>query len=488
MKKANNKGVSLIEILIAVVVFTICITPIVMQLTTGIRIGNKAKDQQAATDYARSIAETMKQMQLQEGYDSTNLSDLESALDITTGTMIAENTFYSVKQDGTTGTIIPANSTLKSYPGNSIAGGTNYSSVTDMYQQLNAANKSLGAASKEALVRQYVFKGDANVEYRDYDVEITMNTKPYAIESLTNASYKDPNSVNLNNLSDLDANNEALITRASNYDATATVSFYNATIAALQRSDSIEDQQKAVQIMNGNATIGDSATKETIIEINPITDATGNKYEVSCSIVYTNTDPLGVLGSEKSHKYGVFDQKFKELPEVYLMYNQFVYGTSFQDDLITIKNNVREKAKVYVIRTVADDSNINRITTLEGADGGNLIPTGKAQCRDDMNGTKYLYQTQFVIENDATIYPVEVYTNIPMHKDDGTLNVGTKGVAGDRNYKMVVKANLAATYIVRPLSEDERYSAQGRMYEIVVKLTNKDTGVETTFDTSKGDY
>ena len=142
MKKANNKGVSLIEILIAVVVFTICITPIVMQLTTGIRIGNKAKDQQAATDYARSIAETMKQMQLQEGYDSTNLSDLESALDITTGTMIAENTFYSVKQDGTTGTIIPANSTLKSYPGNSIAGGTNYSSVTDMYQQLNAANKS----------------------------------------------------------------------------------------------------------------------------------------------------------------------------------------------------------------------------------------------------------------------------------------------------------------------------------------------------------
>ena len=53
---------------------------------------------------------------------------------------------------------------------------------------------------------------------------------------------------------------------------------------------------------------------------------------------------------------------------------------------------------------------------------------------------------------------------------------------------MVAKANLAATYIVRSLSEDERYSAQGRMYEIVVKLTNKDTGVETTFDTSKGDY
>lgn len=488
MKKANNRGVSLIEILIAVVVFTICITPIVMQLTTGIRIGNKAKDQQAATDYAKSIAETIKQLQLQEGYDSTNLSSLESALNITTGTLSAENTFYSIKQDGTTGSIIPANSTLKSYPGNSIAGGTNYNSVTDMYQILNAANKSLNAANKEALVRQYVFKGEANVEYRDYDVEITMNTEPYAIESLTNANYTDPNSVNLNNLSDLDSNNEALITRASNYDSTATVSFYNATIAALQRSDSMEDQQKAVQIMNGNATIGDSATKETIIEINPISDSTGNKYQITCNIVYTNTDPLGVLGTEKSHTYGVFDQKFQELPDVYLMYNQFVYGTSFQGDLITIKNNVKEKAKVYVIRTVADDSNINQITTLEGSDNGNLIPTGKVQFRDDTNGSKYLYQTQFEIENDATIYPVEVYTNIPMHKDDGTLNVVAKGASDDQNYKMTVKSNLAPTYIVRSLSEDERYSAQGRMYEITVKLTNKDTGAETVFDTSKGDY
>lgn len=487
MKKANNRGVSLIEILIAVVVFTICITPIVMQLTTGIRIGNKAKDQQAATDYARSIAETMKQMQLQEGYDSTNLSDLESALNITTGSLTAENSFYSVKQDGTAGTIIPENSTLKSYPGNAAGGGTNYNSITDMYQKLNAANAAL-ASDKEALVRQYVFKGEANVEYRDYDVEITMDTKPYAMASLKNASYTDPNSVNLNNLSDLDANNEALITRASNYDATATLSFYNATVSALQQSNDEDDQQKAVQIMNGNATIGDTATKETIIEVNSISDATGNKYQVTCSIVYTNSDPLGVLGTEKVLTYGVFDQKFKELPEIYLMYNQFVYGTSFQDDLITVENNIKETAKVYVIRTVADDSNINRITTLSGAEDGNLIPTGKVQYRDDKNGTKYLYQTQFVIENDANVYPVEVYTNIPLQKDDGTLNIGVKGTAGDRNYKMVVKANLAPTYIVRSLSDDERYSAQGRMYDIVVKLTNKDTGAETTFDTSKGDY
>ena len=125
---------------------------------------------------------------------------------------------------------------------------------------------------------------------------------------------------------------------------------------------------------------------------------------------------------------------------------------------------------------------------MAGAEGGSLIPTGKVQYRDDMSGTKYLYQTQFEIENDATVYPVEVYTNIPMNKDDGTLNIGAKGVTGDRNYKMTVKANLAPTYIVRPLSADERYSAQGRMYEITVKLTNKDTGVETVFDTSKGDY
>lgn len=487
MKKANNKGVSLIEILIAVVVFTICITPIVMQLTTGIRIGNKAKDQQAATDYAKSIAETMKQMQLQEGYDSTNLSDLESALNITAGTMSAQNTFSSVKEDGTAGSVIAANSTLKSYPGNGMT-GTNYSSVTEMYQKLNTANKTL--ADKEALVRQYVFKGSANVEYRDYDVEITMDTTPYAIASLKNDDYTDPNSVNLNNLSDLDANKEALVTRASNYDTTATLSFFNATVSALQQSNDTDDQQKAVQIMNGNATIGDTATKQTIIEINPITDASGNQYQVTCDIEYTNSDPLGVLGTDKVLTYGVFDQKFKEMPEVYLMYNQFVYGTSFQSDEIIVKNNLSEQVKVYVIRTVDNDSNISHIAKLAGtedAEGGALIPTGKVQYRDDVSAGKYLYQTRFVVENNITTSPVEIYTNIPLVKSDGvTSNLGKKN---EKTVKMTVDAGSAKPEsVVKPLKEDERYSAQGRMYTIIVKLTNTETGNVTTFDTSKGDY
>lgn len=486
MKKANNRGVSLIEILIAVVVFTICITPIVMQLTTGIRIGNKAKDQQAATDYAQSIAETMKQMQLQEGYDSTNLSDLETALNVTAGSMSAQNMFSSVKQDGTAGSIIPENSTLKSYPGNG-ATGMNYSSVTEMYQKLNAANKTLSDANKEALVRKYVFKGSANVEYRDYDVEITMDTTPFAIASLKNANYTDPNSVNLNNLSDLDANTEALITRASNYDMTATLSFYNATVSALQQSDSEELQQKAVQILNGNATIGDTATKKTVIEINPITDATGNKYHVVCNIIYKNTDPLSVLGTEDTLTYGVFDQKFKELPEIYLMYNQFVYGTSFQSDEILIENNLKEKAKVYVIRTVENDSNIKQITTLEGTNGGSLIPIDKVQCRDDLSGSRYLYQTKFIIENNITTAPVEIYTNIPIVKADGTTS--NLGKASATNVKMTVDAGSAKPEsVVKPLKEDERYSAQGRMYNIIVTLTNTKTGNVTTFDTSKGDY
>lgn len=80
MKRTNNKGVSLIEILIAVVIFTLCITPIVNQLMVGMRISQKADDQQAATDYAKSVAETMKQMQLNSVYSTTELEDLADVL------------------------------------------------------------------------------------------------------------------------------------------------------------------------------------------------------------------------------------------------------------------------------------------------------------------------------------------------------------------------------------------------------------------------
>lgn len=69
MKNAKNHGVSFIEILIAVVIFTICIIPITNQLMSGIRIGQKADNQQAATDYATSVAETMKQLELRNTYE-----------------------------------------------------------------------------------------------------------------------------------------------------------------------------------------------------------------------------------------------------------------------------------------------------------------------------------------------------------------------------------------------------------------------------------
>lgn len=490
MKRENNKGVSLIEILIAVVVFTMCIIPIINQLASSIRIGQRADAQQAATDYAKSIAETMKQVDIETMYSSSAVDELSTTLGMDT-TLTTSYGFSSVKADGNPGTAIPNNSYLTSMP---VPGGsTGWASVTAMYQAVKSYNTAHGS-TPEALVRQYTFTGTATVDYRDYDVLIRMDTTPYAVASLNQADYFDPNAANLGNLSSLDASQTAVITNVSNCDVTATSSYFSSIISALESSGDADDEVLAVQLKNGTRSVSERATKE----INLILDAVNepgnpNKYKVTCEVIYENpgiVSRYGVPSDAATITYTPYEQQFKELPDIYLMYNQFLYNKAYGDDKINITNNLSDTAKVYVIRTAEDDSKVSSVTNL----GGDLIPTETAFGRDITAGGNYQYMTQFELVNALAAHPVEIYTNIPLLLDEGTpterLNVlsSTDYPAG-RSTKMSVNVPTGdLTTVIKTLSDDERYSEEGRIYNIYIELTNRDTGAVTTFDTSKGDY
>lgn len=493
MKRLNNRGVSLIEILIAVVIFALCVTPIIAQLASSIRIGQKADDQQAATDYGRSVAETMKQMELMDIYSTTALNQLAANLGMESSSLSVSNSFYSIKADGSQGTIIPAGSYLtgSATPGT----GTPYASVTTMYQTLNTANASLSEDQKEALVREYNFTGEATIDHRTYDVDIQLDTSPYAMASLVpSTGYKDPNAVNLGNLSSLDSKTTALITRASNSDVTAAVSYFNAVISALENSGNEGDAETAVQLKNGSRKLPNTATKVTsiVIEEIPGGDANGNHYQVTCELIYSNPalSDYGVAAADTEIKYTLLEQRFEKMPEVYLMYNQFLYNMNYADDTIQIDNRTGEKAKVYIIRTAATDA---AISNDNGGASTNLIPTGTAYNRDDRNGSNYLYMTQFKLVKDIDDHPVAIYTNIPVTVTEGATtspNVSSSTDApGNRTCKMSINVpQTQLSSVVYPLDQDERYSEQGRVYNIVITLTNQKTGNVTTFDTSKGDY
>lgn len=478
--KKNNRGVSLIEILIAVVVFTICITPIVSQLMVGMRISKKADDQQAATDYAKSIAETVKQMELSDEYSDAQL--FQMADDFQMDSLTYSNSYYSVKADGSAGTVIPEGSKL-------ISAGGSYSSVTAMYQAVNTANKASGV-SPEAVVRQYQFTGTAEVDDREYEVQIDMDTLPYALSALNSTSNYDLNAVNLGNLSSLDASTTAIITDASNYDAPVSVSFFNAVISSLENSGIEEDAMLAVQLKNGTRSLNDSATKTIHIEVNEVTsDPNGYKYQVVCKLIYDNSyiSTYFDVPTDASHiEYEVHNQLYKELPDVYLMYNQFLYNKNYGDDDIQIVNNLdSETAKVYVVRTVETSSNVQDVVSPESGSSllpDQLIPDETTQYRDAKSGANYMYITKFTVTDN-----VEVYTNIPLTQPSPTGTEVSNITNGAVSRLTKISTNTTES-VVKPLEEDERYSEQGRIYNIVITLTNTETGIVTTFDTSKGDY
>lgn len=502
MKRLNNRGVSLIEILIAVVIFALCVTPIIAQLASSIRIGQRADDQQAATDYGKSVAETVKQTDLDAlFYTTTGQTQFADSLEIDSSSLTISGSYYSIKADGNQGTVIPAGSyVIGKVDGANPPAGQGFASVTAMYQKINLHNASASDADKEALVREFQVTGTARIDHRDYDIDIALDTLPYAKASLdTSKNYVDPNAVNLGNLSSLDSSLTAVIPGLSNYDSIAAGAYFNAIVSALENSG---NDAIAVQIKNGTRPITNSVEKIIEVQIDELStpDFNGNQYEVTCMVTYKSPSiesQYGVSAADTTMQYVALQQRFKDMPEVYLMYNQFLYYNDYQDDQIQIENNSDEMAKVYVIRTAETDAAVSGNPS-GGEDPGatpanDLIPTGTNFDRDEKNGANYLYMTQFDIQNAIDDHPVAIYTNMPLTVTEGGItsdNISSStDYAGDRSCKMSV--NVPASQIgsvVYPLDQDERYSEQGRTYNILITLTNQRTGNVTTFDTSRGDY
>lgn len=507
MKKSNNRGVSLIEILIAVVVFVICVTPIINQLVAGIRLGQKADDQQAANDYGKSVSETVKQVDLDRVVDLkkayVDKAALAKMLELDTtnaSTLSVSCDFFSfdkscIKTDGdgnyiyeldntkvnaltkkiASGSHVKVVDTSKSNM--TVGSGTEYGSVTDIYKALDAINATLDADKQQALVRQYTIKCKTELNARDYDVVLVLDNVPYAINSLTNAGYVDPNKVNLGNLSSLDASTTAVILSASNYDSVASASYMASVLAQLEQKDNIT---KATQLRNNTKNALAEFTTEDRRPDKKITitikKGSGDyPYTVACKVEYQDTylkANYGIPDSEAHLEYMAYEQSFAEMPDIYLMYNQYIYIDNYGSDNIYVDNQVSgEKAKLYVVRTSEKDDN-----------GASIIKEGSA-ARDKMDGSEYKYRTIFYIVKSTSSNPLEIYTNVVDAKSNinnnanNTTKIGVSTVAGDDYSK-----------IVRLLSDDERYSDAGRAYNVYIELTNNQSNNITTYSTSKGDY
>ena len=152
MTKKNNKGFSLIEVIIAVAVFAILIVPLTSQLISAVNINKKSTKKQYAIDKAEQIMESFKTADMSSSAISIPDGNSTGSYNFTCTTTTPKTT------DNKIAGVKKVNYTEKTYTCNDISIGGNYAkygctvTVSDLAQQVAAMGYIWDPATGDAKV------------------------------------------------------------------------------------------------------------------------------------------------------------------------------------------------------------------------------------------------------------------------------------------------------------------------------------------------
>ncbi len=478
MAKNNNKGFSLIEVIIAVAVFAILIVPLTSQLISAISINTTSTKKQYAVEKAEEIMESMKTVELAENVNDV-ISIATDKYDGDTG----EGTVYDFKLTSSD------DSNSQSITVDGTTYNVNYNISTYTCEDI-----SLGEG------------------YENYDCTVTVNNLAYAVSALGYVWDSEANDVKTDSngnivttasavgtVRNLDNSQTAVITGATYTGQNSSISGNNLDNAAYDYflDNKIEVLKNYTvyynQYISGSEGYfsNDKFTKKTVIKISKTISGT---YLVQCGVRYVDTTGLNIIkssymnnslnvyvpttaygtfkvktedGTESGtaasaeNEYGiVYEQEYNELPPVYLIYVPAIYnGTYCDSDYIYVDTTElgSEEASVYIFETAADISS----TYAE------IIKTELGvSSLDDLVYSKANYTTSYS--------DVDVITGL---------------ITGSDSTKLSAYANFTTTAnTVLPLtvlSTTEDISDETYLYDITVTLTDSD-GNNTTIKGTRG--
>ena len=319
LKKLNNRGLTLTEVMVSVTIFAILIAPIVTQLNSLMKQNYKVKVSQAETDYASRIMEQFK---------AASEEDLQQQTDDEGNPLnnLANNGF---ELDNT------------SYPNVSI-----YSmSGVQLEKDLDASATSV------------------NRNGTTYKVEVSLDSAAYAASSGTNAAeYKDPNDTVNYNLANVDENTSVLIKEAvANYDSRAASDLLDKYLEKLKA----EDPGKYNRYLSGaDNLLGLAYGKNTHIKVKKGTSGGKKCYFVTVTLSYKenyyNQTVEYTLMKDKEY---LASKTGNKPPAIYFFYNQFVQENMLIDgsDTVTIDNSEcgttkNDTIKLYMIKGETENS------------------------------------------------------------------------------------------------------------------------------------
>lgn len=338
MAKNNNKGFSLVEVIVAIAVFAILIVPLTSQLIGAIRTNETSKKKQYAIEKAEEIMEQFK------------VCDFSKDIRIPDGNSTGDYLFTL------------SNSEKKSM---SLPNGKTVDYSIDTYK----CNLSLGE------------------EYEKYACEVQVNSLAYAVLSggyvwdSEKNTFKEDSKGNpvraseaTGDIRNLDNDQAAIISGATylgqnsgvegnSLDNKAFQYFQDAKLDILKKYDVYYSQY----LSGADYFVNDSFNKYTDIKV----EKKAGKYVVSCVVHYEDNTKLGIIKSAYAASgtnvyypdtiYGkgvVYEKEYDMLPPIYLLYVPAVYNGAYcpVDNISVDTSGLAEgdKAKIYVFETAAE--------------------------------------------------------------------------------------------------------------------------------------
>lgn len=311
MTNKKNKGLTMVEIIVSVAIFSLLMIPIVSGIISAMKTTTKNKEIQNRNDLAENLLEYVKE------------DSVENILKLDYFNSIGS---YDVKPTA-------------------MKKGEDMSLV-----YIDPLKVDIGTAMYD----KYQIEGSMNLgtRHEKYSYKVEISGKPYAEKMQESAGqaiatgdntlfYQDPNSQSLGIVEDLDYTKVALINGTiANYDAAVTDAFITSKLQMLRQYSPDQFDQYVNQAYEFNPFSRDKVKRQIIISVSGSKE---KEYTVTCTLRYED-DSVYVLANGKSMntalkdndqdviEYIPYSKKFEKLPNIYLMYNVCLYNGDYVDN------------------------------------------------------------------------------------------------------------------------------------------------------------
>lgn len=429
MAKTNNKGFSLIEIVIAVAILSILLTPIIRQFANTMETSRKAKALQEANETASYEIEefqSLSKKELDKTYDAGGTAGATSVVEYKKTAKLVDKNGQPI-MNGTSEAEVDYTIYQYNLEDSKIGAKNDVYSNTVMLDDLSLQIRSFGGetATKHYKIAYGLTKTDlsgneafndfvitnegAAVEYDadNHVTKIVCTDKNNDSENTDVAYIQNPNTVNLGNMHDLDKTKMALILGStSSYDSEAYATLFSKAMDHLKALDRDSWEQALLNVDSESILSQNALTSKRMIKIyadQP--DTSKNDYVVKVDVYYIYKYSLTVTPKDENGNplpsitkaytdmitYTIYSQKFTNMekaPEIYFEYQPYCLSgdtnesnideVTYQADDYIMFDNYVDECKLYLYKPYKDQMN----SDAPDADGSVINDDNKNQYKD----------------------------------------------------------------------------------------------------------